>query len=71
MRAAEEVLAGADLIDGVHRLTVLRDVDTFKHGVEHAGLVDIHHELLVTHRQTALEPPGGVQHEVHTGEHRG
>ena len=38
--------------------------------MEHARLVDIHHELLVAHGEAALEPAGRVQHEVHAGEHR-
>src|SRR5207302_611854 len=66
--AAEEVLARTDLADGVERLAVLGQIHSREQRMHHARLIGVHHELLVAHGQTALEPPGGMQHEVDTRE---
>ena len=46
---------------------------TCRHGHRvrhHRGLVAVHHELLIAHREPALEPASGVEHEW-DGEHSG
>jgi hypothetical protein len=53
--AAEEMLARAGLADRVHCPPVLRQVDAGQQRVRHAGLVDVHDDLLVAHRQAAFE----------------
>ena len=68
VRAAQEVLAGSDLADGIHRLAVLDQVDAGEQRMHHAGLIGIDDEFLIAHRQAAFEPAGGVQHEVDAGE---
>ena len=69
--AAEEVLAGPDLAHRIERLAVRRQIDAREQRVHHAGLVRVHHELLVAHGETALEPACGVQHEIDAGEQVG
>ncbi len=54
----------------VERLAVLGQVDPLAERVPHAELVGVEDELLVAHREPALEPAGGVEHEVRAGEHR-
>ena len=66
----EEVRARLVRQERVHRLAVLGQVDAGREGVPHAELVGVEHELLVPHREPALEPAGGVEHEVHAAEHR-
>ena len=67
--AAEEVLAGADLADGVHGLAVFREIDAVEEYLNHGRLVGVHDELFVAHDEAALEPAGGVEHEIDAGEH--
>ena len=47
-----------------------RHVDALREGVPRRRLVDVEDELLVSHREAALEPAGRVEHEVDAPEHR-
>ena len=64
MGAAQEVLAGSDLAHRIERLAVGGQIHAGEQRVHHAGLVGVHDEFLVAHGEAALEPAGGVQHEV-------
>ena len=50
--------------DGVERLAVLGHVDAVDEDAHHPALVGVEDELLVADGQPALEPAGGVEHEV-------
>jgi hypothetical protein len=67
---AEEMLPGLVGEHGVDRLPVRRQVDAPRERVPHAELVGVEDELLVAHRQAALEPACGMQHEIHAAEQR-
>ena len=43
----------------------------FTKACHHAELVAVEDELLVADREAALEPAGGVEHEVDAAEHVG
>jgi len=60
------VLAGADFSHGIECLAVGRQVHAREQGMHHAGLIHVHDEFLVAHRQAAFEPARHMQHEVHT-----
>ena len=65
---AEEVRAGLVREEGVERLPVLREVHALAERVPHAELIGVEDELLVAHREPALEPAGGVENEVRAAE---
>src|ERR1017187_9817997 len=56
MGAAQKVLAGPDLAYGIQRLAIHRQVYAREQRMHHAGLIHVHDEFLVAHREAALEP---------------
>ena len=70
MGAAEEMPAGLDLMERLHRLPIVAEVDALGEHMHGAELVEIHHEFLVRGREPALQPAGGVQHEIRARKHR-
>ena len=74
MRRAEEVLARPDLPERVERQRIVVDRKTPHPDMERRAEICVHHQLLVAHCETALEPAGRMQDEIgaalHGGEHR-
>ena len=59
---------GSFAADRVERLAVLGQVDALDEDGHHPALVGVEDELLVADGQPALEPAGGVEHEVDAAE---
>ena len=70
MVGGQEHPARALLADGVHRELLLAHPDPAGEDVEHAQELEVEHELLVGGGQAALQPPGGVHHQVAAADHR-
>ena len=68
VRRAEEVPAGADLLVGAERERVLVDLERLELVLQHPQDLDVDDVLLVARHEAALEPAGGVHHEVRAGE---
>ena len=66
----EEHPTRALLTDGVHRELLLAHPDPAGEDVEHPQELEVEHELLVRGGEAALQPPGGVHHEVAAADHR-
>ena len=69
MCAPKKMTAGSYVGQRIHRLSVNRVIDPGQKHLNHPGLVRIQNELLVTHGEPALEPAGGVQHEIDSRQH--
>ena len=64
MSAAQEVVAGTHFPEPVEGEGVVIQAQPPQQDVHHAEAVIVEHQLLVVHDQAALQPSGGVEHEV-------
>ena len=64
MRCAKEMLARPDLPERVERKRIVVDRKAAHPDMQRGAEIGVHHELLVAHREAALEPAGGMQDEI-------
>lgn len=71
MGAAEEVIAGPHLPEGVERQLSAFQRKPFEQLVDRAQVVRVQHELLVADGERGIQPAGGVEDEIGSTQKRG